>query len=114
MKTVLIILGIFGVLLLMFFVWCCCKVAGYNDNDCAVQLNEKDIKKMIKESKKNGNLQQLVLLVRPEVYEQIKDDIDNAYCFYKVIPCRAFPKDTNAIIMSKEKFENLFKLEVNE
>ena len=33
MKTILIILGILGVLLLMFFVWCCCKVASDSDDE---------------------------------------------------------------------------------
>lgn len=32
MKTVLIILGIFGVLFLIFFVWCLCAV-GDDDNE---------------------------------------------------------------------------------
>lgn len=75
-------------------------------------MNEEDLLNVIKESESLGSLEQLVLIIQPKLYESIKDLVDNAYCFYKVIPSNSLPKDTQAIMMNKENYERLFELEV--
>ena len=74
-------------------------------------MNKEDLLNAIKKSTSLESIEKLVLFIRPKVYEQIKDDLDNAYCFDKVKVTDLLPNDTQAIIMTKEQYENLFKLE---
>lgn len=71
-------------------------------------MNRLELQNMINEyNDKLGNIEPCVLLVKPEIYEALKDELDQLF-IHRVVICNMLPKNTNAILMSKKQYDDLY------
>ena len=68
-----------------------------------------DLKKLInKYQHALGGIEQLVIFIKPEIYEKLKDEIEFNW-FSKIIKTEIMPDDqTFAVVMTKTQYDNYY------